>query len=129
MLKHIWYYINRWNKQKISPTILSKISKSSYAVILGATGSIGGEYARTLARSGLNLLLIARNRQKLDALIDDLRSGEERNNGDFQYLVMDFIQASQIHQNMKSLLDKVHHIDISLLINAAGYGYTYTVYI
>jgi short-subunit dehydrogenase len=46
----------------------------SAALITGASAGIGSEIARELARRGHNVVLVARRKQRLDALAEDLRA-------------------------------------------------------
>lgn len=43
-----------------------------FAVVTGATDGIGKEYARELARQGLNLVLISRTKEKLIAVTNEI---------------------------------------------------------
>ena len=45
-----------------------------WAVVAGASEGIGGAFAQHLAKAGLNVLLIARNEEKLEAFAESLRS-------------------------------------------------------
>ena len=48
--------------------------KCDYALIVGASGAIGQEYAREFASMGFNLLLIAKNNEKMKKLAQDLKA-------------------------------------------------------
>lgn len=47
--------------------------KGNHALVCGASSGIGRETARTLAGQGASLTILARRRDKLDALVDELR--------------------------------------------------------
>jgi len=51
---------------------LSDVSRSR-AAITGASGGIGAAFARTLAHQRFDLFLIARNRERLEALAERLQ--------------------------------------------------------
>jgi uncharacterized protein len=53
---------------------LPKPSSSSAALVTGASSGIGAEIARELARLGHNVIVIARRKERLDELADELRS-------------------------------------------------------
>lgn len=45
-----------------------------WALVAGASEGLGAEFARTLARRGLDLILVARRQERLETLRDDLMS-------------------------------------------------------
>ena len=47
--------------------------KGEYAMIVGASGAVGSEYAREFASMGFNLLLISRNAAKLEKLAAEFK--------------------------------------------------------
>jgi short-subunit dehydrogenase len=51
-----------------------KTSKSQYALITGATSGIGKEFAQLLAQDGINLVIIARNENRLEEVRRDLEN-------------------------------------------------------
>ena len=83
------------------------------ALITGASSGIGRDMARVLAKKGYNLVLVARNEQKLNELAEELR---KENNIETQIISMDL----SIEQNCKDLHKSVKDVDI--LINNAGFG-------
>ena len=83
------------------------------ALITGASSGIGRDMARVLAKKGYNLVLVARDEQKLDELAEELR---KENNIETQVISMDL----SIEQNCKDLHKSVKDVDI--LINNAGFG-------
>ena len=83
------------------------------ALITGASSGIGRDMARVLAKKGYNLVLVARDEQKLNELAKELR---KENNIETQVISMDL----SIEQNCKDLHKSVKDVDI--LINNAGFG-------
>jgi len=86
------------------------------ALITGASSGIGARYADRLARRGHNLILVARNRERLNALARDLTTRTGRN---VEVLVADLGDAAQL----ATVEDKLRHdASITLLVNNAGAG-------
>lgn len=85
------------------------------ALITGASSGIGLELAHLLARDGYNLVLVARNRSKLESLAKELQSEHQ-----IQATVMvhDLADASTPGAIVKQLADR--SITIDVLINNAG---------
>ena len=83
------------------------------ALITGASSGIGRDMARVLAKKGYNLVLVARDEQKLNELAEELR---KENNIETQVISMDL----SIEQNCKDLHKSVKDVDI--LVNNAGFG-------
>jgi hypothetical protein len=86
-------------------------------LITGASGGIGEEFARQLAREGHNLILVARSEDKLKTLCDELKA---KNKIEADYVAVDLAEADAD----KSLFEETTRrgIDVDLLINNAGFG-------
>ena len=82
-------------------------------LITGASSGIGRDMARVLAKKGYDLVLVARDEQKLNELEEELK---KENNIEIQVISMDLA----IEQNCKDLHKCVKDVDI--LINNAGFG-------
>lgn len=88
-----------------------------WAVITGASSGIGAEFARQLAGYGLNVVLVARRRDRLEELasaIEDMYRVEARV-APADLTARDVVQVLQ-----PALAD----IEIGLLVNCAGFGTT-----
>jgi uncharacterized protein len=86
------------------------------AIITGASAGIGAIYADRLARRGYDLILVARNQQKLDGLAGRLADATGRN-----------IKTVAADLNNKSDLDRIEILlrtdgSITMLVNNAGVG-------
>ena len=79
------------------------------ALITGASSGIGRDIARELDKRGYDLILVARDKEKLEETKKTLK-------GKVEIIAMD-LESSQ---NCKELYEKVKDIDI--LINNAGFG-------
>jgi len=86
------------------------------AVITGSSSGIGAEFARQLAHQGLDLILVARRKEKLDTLGKAL---QEKYSVKVDKLVADL---SNISDNEK-VISKINELDnLDVLINNAGFG-------
>lgn len=88
-----------------------------FAVITGATGNLGREFARALAARKMNLILVARSRQRLNALALELQSVHSIRAEPVECDLADAQCVQQLPRQVYSFGARV-----SLLINNAGFG-------
>ena len=88
------------------------------ALITGASSGIGAIYADRLARRGLDLILVARNRERLDALANRLADETGRS---IEVLVADLNNNADLARVEQALRTDD---EISMLVNNAGFGAT-----
>lgn len=86
-----------------------------WAIVTGASAGIGAEFARQLAGRKINLVLIARRRQRLDDLAQRL---ERDANIQTKVIAVDLSQADFLHV----ILAELGSIEVGLLVNNAGFG-------
>lgn len=86
-----------------------------WALVTGASSGIGKEFARQIAASGINVVLVARR----DALLAELgRAISQEFDVQYRALAMDLSQ-----EGFKAgLADATHDIDIGLVVSNAGTG-------
>lgn len=84
-------------------------------VIVGATGGIGTALAQKLAPTGANLVLAARNPERLSALASSLSTS-----GLVLTVPTDITDLSQVESLMEKTVSQFGQIDV--LVNAAGAG-------
>jgi uncharacterized protein len=89
----------------------------NYALITGASGGIGYEFAHELARKKKNLLLVARSQEKLAALKNELK---DQYKIQCDFIAMDLSTPDAANQLYEWCMINQYEIDI--LINNAGYG-------
>src|SRR4051812_7210633 len=93
-------------------------STEGTALITGASSGIGAVYADRLARRGHDLVIVARNEERLDALATRLMADTGRS---VKVIVADLNDEAAL-----GLIEKVLRTDpaISMLVNNAGFGST-----
>lgn len=88
-----------------------------WALITGASAGIGAEFARQLAARGLNVALVARRAEKLQALAEDLES---------QYDIRALAITADLTGDdfLTTITDALGTRHVGLLVNNAGSGAT-----
>ncbi len=89
------------------------------ALITGASSGIGAAFAAALARSGSDLILVARSEDKLRALAGELTRETGRN---IQVIAAD-LSKPECGPRLKKQVDALE-MEVNLLINNAGFGTT-----
>lgn len=88
-----------------------------YAVITGASRGIGAEYARALAARGHDLLLVARDRDRLEGLAAGLA---DRYGIEAGWEALDLAQPDAGHRLYAAARARRPYLDV--LVNNAGFG-------
>ncbi len=96
---------------------MSSNSQPTTALITGASGGIGLDLARLLAADGTNLILVARNSEKLGEIAGDLRA---KNKIDAVESPIDLADAAA-PEELYHLLEE-RGIGVDILVNNAGFG-------
>lgn len=86
-----------------------------WAVITGASDGIGREMALSLAKAGLNLMLVARRRALLDELSADL---SQKYGIETRVIDADPTQPAAVG----AVIDASRDLDVGLLVACAGFG-------
>lgn len=81
------------------------------ALITGASSGIGRDIAKGLSSIGYELILVARRRERLEALKKELKTNAE-------IICADMGNTDEC----KSLYEKVKSEDIEIIVNSAGFG-------
>ncbi|CAB4330476.1 MAG: SDR family NAD(P)-dependent oxidoreductase [Actinobacteria bacterium] len=89
------------------------------AVITGASAGIGREYAIELAQRGMDVVLVARDQQRLSDLAESIRA---MSNVRVEILVADLSDRVDTDK----ICQRVAEPDIALVINNAGFGLNQT---
>lgn len=96
----------------------------SWALITGPTDGIGKAFAFELAQKGLNLVLVARNPEKLKDVSASIRS--KYSQVQILTVVMDF--SGDIDEGVKRIKETIEGLEIGILINNAGISYPFAKY-
>ena len=89
----------------------------STALVTGASSGIGKSYARYLARDGLDLVLVARRKQLLDELAEELGQAHGIKVHTIAQDLSDADAAERVYDEVQQA-----GLEIDILINNAGYG-------
>ncbi|MDQ6714963.1 MAG: SDR family oxidoreductase [Actinomycetota bacterium] len=87
------------------------------ALVTGATAGIGLEFARQLAERGHDIVLVARDRARLENASDELQRTYKVST---EILVADLSDRADMGKVAERLADEARPVD--LLVNNAGYG-------
>ncbi|RED50070.1 SDR family oxidoreductase [Seonamhaeicola aphaedonensis] len=83
------------------------------ALVCGSTQGIGKSTAMLLASEGVNVTLVARNREKLKAVLTELP-----NQKNHSYIVADFLNPRELQEQVIKFIDSNHGFHI--LVNNTG---------
>lgn len=95
--------------------ILEKENYGEWAVVTGASSGVGKEIAQELASKGFNLVLIARDTNRLNAIASDMESNFHIQT---KILSIDFAKKDTFDEIIKCCKD----LEVGILINSAGYA-------
>ncbi|KAB1201206.1 Very-long-chain 3-oxoacyl-CoA reductase 1 [Morella rubra] len=93
----------------------------SWALVTGPTDGIGKGFAFQLARTGLNLVLVARNPDKLKDVSDSIQAKYGKTQ--IKTVVVDF--AGDLSEGIQKIREAIEGLDIGVLINNVGISYPY----
>jgi len=84
------------------------------AVVTGATGTLGGEMARGLARAGARVGILGRRERRAAEVAAEI----EREGGEAVALVADVLDRKRLEDACEKVIDRWDRLDV--LVNAAG---------
>ncbi|KAL6983809.1 Oxidoreductases acting on the CH-OH group of donors With NAD(+) or NADP(+) as acceptor [Sarracenia purpurea var. burkii] len=91
----------------------------SWALITGSTDGIGKSLAFRLAQSGLNLILVSRNSQKLRSVSREIQAQYPDTN--IRVVELDF--SGDVAAGVRAVEEEVEGLDVGVLINNVGVTY------
>ena len=86
-----------------------------WALVTGASAGLGAEYSRQLAAKGLNIVLVARRKDRLETLASEIESAH---GVETRIVIADLTEDGQCRQVIEGTAD----LEVGLLVNNAGYG-------
>jgi short-subunit dehydrogenase len=92
-------------------------NRNKYALITGATSGIGYELSKLFAKDGYNLILVARNAQRLQEVTDDLKQLYSVEITPLEKDLFEPNAAKEIYETTKQM-----GITVNVLVNDAGQG-------
>ncbi|CAB3987877.1 very-long-chain 3-oxoacyl- reductase [Paramuricea clavata] len=90
-----------------------------WAVVTGSTDGIGKEYAKQLAAKGLNIILMSRNKEKLEAVASEIESEYKVKT---KIIQVDFSGGHEIYEPIGKELEG---FEIGVLVNNVGASVPY----
>ncbi|NXC24040.1 HSDL1 protein, partial [Campylorhamphus procurvoides] len=93
-----------------------------WAVVTGSTDGVGKAFAEELAKRGVNIILVSRNKEKLEAVS---RSISETYKVETDFIVADF---SKGHEPYPAIKEALRDRDIGILVNNVGIFHGYPDY-
>src|SRR5215471_6888941 len=91
-------------------------SKRPHALVTGASSGIGAAFAERLAQEGYDLVIVARRRDRLETLAQQL---QEQHNLNVEILTADLSK----HDDLLSVEKHIAaNSDLEMLVNNAGFG-------
>ncbi|NWY37669.1 HSDL1 protein, partial [Sylvia atricapilla] len=91
-----------------------------WAVVTGSTDGIGKAYAEELAKRGVNIILVSRSKEKLEAVS---RSISQTYKVETDFIVADFSKGRELYPAIKEALKDR---EIGILVNNVGIFYDYS---
>lgn len=109
-------FFGKINKKALIPVVIpvdeEKILKNKVALIVGGSGGIGFEIAKSFVESGAKVILAARNEEKLKSCRNQL--GEKSS----AYICIDLENVESFNEKVIQSVNRFGRLDI--LVNAAG---------
>ena len=93
-----------------------KFGKGAWAVVTGCTGGIGKQFCETLAESGFNIVMVARNERMMEEIKKEIQEKWER---EVRLFKLDFEKAG--YEEYKGIEEIVKGVNVRILVNNVGF--------
>ncbi|KAK4773821.1 hypothetical protein SAY87_028840 [Trapa incisa] len=119
LLRHIISFTRWVTAAFLSPPKDLRSRYGSWAIVTGCTDGTGRAFALKLAQRGLNLILVSRNRDKLERLSEELLAV----NGHLQVRILALDFSGDISDGVREIEEMAKELDVGVLINNVGVTY------
>jgi len=89
-------------------------SERKRALVTGASSGIGEEFARQLAKQGYDVVIVARRRDRLEKIANELKES----GADAEVIAADLSRP----EGVAAVVERLEKGDVSVLVNNAGFG-------
>ena len=94
----------------------ARYGENSWAIVTGCTDGIGKGLSLELARRGFNIVLVARNSEKLAEVAKEIQNKHKRQT---RVIIFDFSKECTLAA-YESIAKRVGELDVSILVNNVG---------
>jgi len=117
-------FVNFLYSETIRPekNLIATYGKGSYAFVTGASDGIGKAFCFSLAKRGFNIILAARNENKLKQVAQEIK--EKYPSVDTRVVVANFVEVEK-PGFFENITNQIKDLDVSLLINNVGVGHSH----
>jgi len=106
--------------------LLKRYGEGSWALVTGASDGIGEQLCYELARSGLNIVLVSRTKEKLDTVATKIKNDYNVKTVVIQYDFSVLSTPEEADKLTKLIEDNTKDLDISVLVNNVGLAWAGT---
>jgi len=97
--------------------LIQRYGANSWAIVTGGSDGIGKGFCEELAKDGFNIVLMARNKEKLENVAKDLKKINP--NIQTKVIVVDFKESHKF-EVIQNIMPQIQELDVSILVNNVG---------